>query len=489
LLTVLAGAASPPELARRPHPQPDASPCVATAIDDLVGDDGIDLGRRGFELGRLGEGYLLRALATYSEGSCGDHGEVLDQALTVSTGWDHAATGSQVYVNQRQAAEPTANVLEADWASFWWRGYAFRVSVVSDCVEPPPNGVMAEELLGRAAAAFAPPPRIGRPRPEQAARAVGRVAEAPPSAPPAVPRLSPPAPCRPAPGDLLSSSIAALAPGLDLECFHRRRDGSLSDLGAFGLGDPRVALPAGWTETFSRLSYLEQPAAGCGGPAPEGGAGVSFGASFSGPGDVWADVTAESLPLGIPPSPGHLDDHSVIWNDGRYRYSVGVWSSSGFGDRDLVLALAAALDPHFAEACLIETRDLTPAEAVALGFRVARPPVGYEEVWSQLSAQEPSAGCGDAAGAIYGFTWSFFDGVDLGIVALLYRDGAGGGGGSGGDGTAPPGGSPYEGFLSWTDAAGTRYEVYGYSSSGGPGPAHELLVEVARSMDPTFGGS
>ncbi|HLE84666.1 MAG TPA: hypothetical protein VJG13_10040, partial [Thermoanaerobaculia bacterium] len=150
------------------------------------------------------------------------------------------------------------------------------------------------------------------------------------------------------------------------------------------------------------------------------------------------------------------------------------------------LALAAALDSGFSEACMVAARQLTPAEAVALGFHLAQPPAGFTESWSQLTAQAASPACADPPPPTYAFYWTFSDGGDLGIGASLSRDGGGGGGG--GVGVAPPGGGGGPDWLAWTDAEGTSYAVYGYSSSGGPGPAEELLVAVARSMDPSFGG-
>ena len=475
LLPSLAAGASPPAPVPRPHPDPGSPPCGAAGIDDLLRGDGIDLGRRGFDLRRLGEGFSLEALETRSEGACDEHGEVFGQALTVATSWRHTATSGQLYVRQRQAPEPTANFLAPGWATFWWQGYAFQVSVGWGCAEPPAGGFEARSALWPPAE-LDRSPRIGPSR-ERARR--GR-----PRPPRALPK-SPPAPCRPPNGDFLVPAIAALAPGLDLACFHRQREGTWSDLGGLGLGDPRVALPSSYVESFFQLSYLEPAAAGCGGPAPEGGTGVSLSAFFTDAESAWAGVTAYSLPPGSPPSPGVIEDHGAYWSDESYQYSAAAWSADGTGDRGLVRALATALDSDFSEACLVESRELAPAEAVALGFHLARPPGGFAEEWSQLTALAASPACDDPPDPTYSFSWTFSDGADLGIGASLYRNGGGGGGG---EGVAPPGGPGGEGFLAWIDANGTSYTVYGYSVSGGAGPAEELLVEVATSMDPTYRG-
>jgi hypothetical protein len=477
LLTSLAVAAgaSPAAPGPRTHPVGGPPACAAGAIDDLLVGDGIDFGRRGFELRRLGEGYALEALEALSEGACGEHGEVLDQALTAATTWRHGASGSSLFVRQRQAPEPVANLLEPGWATFWWQGYAFQLSVGWGCADPPTGGVAERWAFGRPAA-FEPPPRTGSPY-EAVRRAL-------PRAPWALPK-SPPLPCGPPDGDLLVPAIAALAPGLDLACFHRRHEGAWDDLGALGLGDPRPELPSSYAESYFQLSYLEPPAAGCGGPAPEGGAGVSLSAFFAAADGAWAAVAAYSLQPGWPPSQGFIDDYGASWSDERYQYSAAAWSADGTGDRELVLALAAALDSGFSEACMVAARQLTPAEAVALGFHLAQPPAGFTESWSQLTAQAASPACADPPPPTYAFYWTFTDGGDLGIGASLHRDGAGGGGG--GVGVAPPGGGGAD-WLAWTDAQGTSYTVYGFSNSGGPGPAEELLVAVARSMDPSFGG-
>jgi hypothetical protein len=446
-----AALASPGPPVARLHPAPDGFGCAPGAIDDLLVGDAVDLGRREFELRRLGEGFALEALEMRSEGICGDHGEVLGEALVASTTWVHGASGGRLSVTQRQAAEPVANLLEPGWAVFWWQGYAFQVSAAVGCGEPPLAPDRAQV-----------PRRRAQP-------------------------VSPPRPPCSSPGEnLLAAAVLALAPDLDLGCFHRRREGAWSDLGSLGLGDPRTALPPGYEESYFHLSYLEVPAAGCGGPLPDSGPGVAFSSDFFHPAGGWAAASAFGLPPGAPPPPGYMDEYSASWSDGTYQFSVAAAGTDGAGDRELVRALAAALDSGFSEACLVETRLLAPAEAEALGFQLARPPAGFFEAWSQLTAQVASPECQDPPAASYSFYWSFFDGAELAIEASLGRSGAPGGGARGGGATAPPE-DPTGGALAWTDAQGTSYSVFGYSYSGGPGPAEELLVAVARSMDPTFG--
>jgi hypothetical protein len=38
--------------------------------------------------------------------------------------------------------------------------------------------------------------------------------------------------------------------------------------------------------------------------------------------------------------------------------------------------------------------------------------------------------------------------------------------------------------ISWSDDRGTSFLVTGYSVTGGPGPSRDVLIAVARSIDP-----
>lgn len=441
------------------YPPIDPGPaCAAGAIDDLLSVDGIDLAARGFDLRRLADGFAAESVEVRADQVCDGQGQVVGETLIVSTRWRHDASGARLYVSQQATAESVPAVIEAGWASFSSQGYAFGVTMEASCWGPP--GV---DLGPKAARRVPLAPRTSHPVPP---------------------------PCEPSGGELLVPAIAALAPELDPDCFYRRRSGSWSDLAGLGLGDPRTALPAGYAEAFFDLTYLASPAEGCAGPVPAEGAGLSFASSFLEPSGSWAAAAAYGLPPGAEPPAGYLDDVSAWWADTSFQYSVSASRADGGGDRELVRALAAALDPGFADACLTEVRQLTPGEAVALGFRLAEAPAGFFEVWSQRTAQAASGACADAPAGSYSFYWSFSDGADLAIEASLAR-GAGPGPGGGvrpdGETTGGPDGGSDPDWLAWADAEGTEYSVFGYSVSGGPPPDRELLVAVARSMDPGYG--
>jgi len=477
-----AGRSAPGTETGAPLPPTFGAGC-AGPIDDLLAGSAVDVGRRGFDLRTLGGGFALEAFDVRAEGDCDGQGGAVDPVLVVGTRWRHGAGGERLYVGQRAAEDPVANLLEHGLATFWWQGYAFEVALESRFFGPPPPGGAGAAAGSRAAGRSAAP----------AAACVAAPAGA------SLDRRFTPAvrsavAAATAEDALLGQAIAALAPGLDPACFHRRVDGGWSDLAALDLGDPRPALPAGHVEAYLAFTFLEHPAPSCDGPEPAGGEGVSFSAAFTDPAGSWVSVWAVSRADGGSGNWGYIDDHGAFWSDDRYQYAISVVHADGSGDVELVRALAVALDPGFDPACLVQWRTLTPQEAVALGFRLAQPPAGYTETWSELTAQSAAPECEAPPPATYSLSWSFSDGGDLIIEAAAWRVE----GGPPGGGAVPPnravGASGASGdpegtaALSWTDAGGTSYWVSGYSLSGGEPPALELLEAVARSMDPTYGG-
>jgi hypothetical protein len=430
-----------------PDTPPDFEPLPCSGpLTDLIAGSAIDPGQRGFAMNLLGGGLELQGIDLRAVGPCDDSGHAIEPVLTLTTDWRHGASGGFVQVSQRPAEERTADILEAGRAAFWWQGYSYSVTLAG---AGPWGGAPGGPLGGTAAALDARP----------------------------LPRPSHPVP-PPVPGgeELLEEAIEALAPGIDLACFYRRTAGGWGDLASVGIGDPRSAVPAGFTESYLALSFLALPAATC--PVtPVANREVSFAAAFGSADGGSLSVGAASLPDGVQPA-GYLDEWSATWADEAYQYSVGGFLPTGPPGTDLLRALALALDPGFSTACLIETHSLTAAEALALGFRLAVPPAGFVETQAALIAQTASPQCAAPAPPSYFFTWSFSDGADLVIEAGLAHS----------EGPPVRGRDASTGVsgFSWVDAQGTSYWVYGYSISGGEGPALDLLIQVALSLDPTF---
>jgi len=275
---------------------------------------------------------------------------------------------------------------------------------------------------------------------------------------------------------VLLAAIAELAPGLDVSCFARRKTGSWSDLTALGIGDPRPAVPGGFSATGLQLSYLSTPSCAL---APAADDELSLFADFRDAGGGWIGIGAWSLGKSSA-YPGSLQDGFAGWSSDRYQFSI----SGGSGDgspvpSSVLLPIARALDPTFSTDCVMQAVVLSPAELPALGFHAPSPPAGWTETIASLTGNVVGASCArsfDFRGT-YQLFWSFDGPGGLVLTASAYRVVAA----DPGPRTDPVIG---DGCISWSDDRGTSYFVSGYSASGGPDPDRTVLVAVAQSMDP-----
>jgi hypothetical protein len=450
---VVEGGKARADFAREPDEPGEMVPPYLGSCGDLSGlvsDGRVDPANLGFEMRLLDSDFQLLSLSFRSDAVCDENGEPVEQRVALDSSWEHAATSLAVGVSQWQAEEAIANVLDASSATFWHEGYAFTVWVQGYAYPAGPEPAVGEKPGEGAPPSDETPPDVippdGEPDPEER--------------------------------EVLLEAIAQLAGGLGEECFYRRVDGSWADLPSLGIGDPRPALPEGYSETSFYLSRLEEPAQSCASPVGDGVGGTSFYVSFANDSGGYVTVSAYEYGEDGGKSPGYIDDYGASWQGGGYQFSVyGARESEPLG-RELIEAIAVALDPAFPDACLYENQVLSDEDVLALGLHVPVAPSGFTLAGSFLTAQVPSGDCSDSLGEpTYSLYWNFQDGAGAVIDASIFKYGASDGGVEGASGWI----SDYA--ISWTDEHGISYSVSGYAPDG-QSIGRELLIEVALSMDP-----
>jgi hypothetical protein len=406
----------------------------AAALPDVVSGSTIDLGGV-VDLTLLGEGFVLRGITVRGEGECDDEGGAIDPYTVVDSTWQHSETGFEAFVTQRPASEQQPNVVTPYNGQVWAGGSVYTVWVNAYPVYPMKD-----------------PARSAMPGPDERGE------------------------------EVIAEALAQLAPSVGAECYYRQTAGSWDDLAALGIGDPRPAIPGDLVEQYSDFQVFTAPPASCD-AAELTGAG-SFNASFAesadGSGKTYVSVGAWAQPAGSYAGLGYMDEGSAYWTNNGFSFNVSGYGENGPLGRDVIEAIARAMDSDFANACFISTRQLNVSELPGLGFNAATPPEGYEIVNSWLSASE-APGC--AAGTPdadyypqYSFNWSFRNGDGVQIEAGAYRYGGA---------NEPQPGYIYEHGMNWSGSDGTQYSVYSYSNDGsGSGADRETLIQVALSMDP-----
>lgn len=411
------------------------SGCPATLPAGTFGATGLDFAAVGLTPRVPQTGFELTNISLFANADCAPDGSPIGQPRPVlSTSWRHTATGLDAYLTQLAADEPVAPVLRPDSATFSALGYVFTVSINAYPVRP------ADASLPYPAG---PDPRAG---------------------------------------EVLRELIAQLAPDFNQQCFWTVTDGDWGDLAAYGIGDPRPAIPSGFTLQEVHISTFRPPASGCDTSLkPTDGFGLYaywFAASGSSLG-----VSISGLPtgVGLKPTPGYIDQSSANWTNGAFQFAL--WYAPG-GDNsaapDLIREIARALDPTFNDACFVQARTLTDADLRALGFRAPEPPPGYTVSASNLTATDIPAGCTRPEGFVpsYSFWWSLTGGADV-IDVSVYA--------------APGSSSPgsFSGWISdyglgWVTEDGTSYYLNGYSKGINPRVSRDDLIAVARSLYPAL---
>ncbi len=225
-----------------------------------------------------------------------------------------------------------------------------------------------------------------------------------------------------------------------------------------GLRDPSANVPAGFRERAVDRSAD----------------GLSTAAFFG-------DSAGATMSIVVSPATGDtgrgfLTDAGAEWTSGELRISISGQRNAMPLGKNAVRAAAAALDPSFASACLVETVSSDENAPRRFGFSAPRAPAGFTRTGAQLEYTHPTLGCGAAVAThapTIDFTWTFEDAAGRVYRAGIYHYG------KSFDGTHVG-----ERSLSWKGTGGVRYWVA--ADPAVAAPDREALRAIAASMDPAF---
>ena len=430
--------------------------CQSPLPAGVVTATGIDPTKAGFTPSLPTAGFSAVSVSLSSVGKCEANGAATSGELALDSAWIHDATKLQAYVNQRVSAERVASVLREDSATFWVNGYVFHVGVNSYHILPtasddaPDRDLPASSGSGSTGSAGATTP--------------------------ADPRIAPAPTADPRAKEVLQQLIAQLSPTADLKCFWTLGKADWSSLAAVGIGDPRPAVPAGFTEQELYINAFTEPAAGCD-TSVKPTEGFSLNAGWQKDQSAYVGVSVYNN--GYEQSyPGNISEYGANWSNNGFQFGVYAKSEQPLG-LDVVRAIAKALDPQFNEQCFVKDRTLSESELPGLGFSAAKAPSGVSLVRSNLNASEIAAGCPKPEGwePSYNLNWTFEEGADtIEAGASRYGDS------NTGDGS----GYRYQNNFNWTSANGTSFYVNAYSRGVNPDVDEDVLVAIAKSMDPAF---
>lgn len=410
--------------------------CPVAVEGVSAGGNAIDLSGSGFSMNILGEGFELRSIGVRGEADCDEDGNPANGRTVLDTQWEHTASGYEVYLSQRESAEEQPNVRYDSSLSFWLNGYHYTASVMSHPIMP-----FAGEI------ATSPPEPADDPQVQAA----------------------------------LDAIVTQLAPDLGAQCFYTQREGAWEDLAGLGIGDPRAALPDGFTEESMNLSAFDAPADGCPGVGLDVPPSAGFNASFAASdGSVWIVLGASPAYEGAT-APGYLSGHSANWSNGNWHFYVSYESYSP--DGETIRSLATALDPSFSDTCLIQERELDASELAGLGFNQPVGPDGYEITDSWLRVTELPEGCSsDAEGyPSYNLNWTIGDGTHIydagvGRYPIEAREA----------GAVGASGSVSDHGIHWTAEDGTYYWVSLLTGDSAAEGNRETMLAIAQSLDPSL---
>lgn len=292
-----------------------AEPWCPALLGPVLTGSVIDLSAAGMTPRLPGDGFTLRSMSVGAAGACDNNGVSSSAAdatgsAMLDTQWRHDETGLDVWIHQQSADDPSPSVIQGTNASFSADGYTFQVGVSGGVV-------YATDMADGSRTEPASPPMESGASPEATA--------------------------------LLQTVIGRLAPSLPEACFSREQDGGWEALSSLGVGDPRPAVPAGWTEEgVSSVIYLP-PTDTCGRPPLVGGGSLTASYTQTNSDGSWAGalfITANALPPDVETMPGFISDYSVSWSNGTYSFGVYAKAETAM-PRDQLLAIARALDPAF----------------------------------------------------------------------------------------------------------------------------------------------
>jgi hypothetical protein len=314
-------------------------PMCPANLGSVVNGSTIDLSAAGLTPALPGEGFTLRNLNLQAMGPCDGSGTATPM---LDTQWHHDATGIDAWIHQEANDKPVASVIRGTSATFFSDGYVFQVNVS--------GGAVAYAMDDSREGGSTSPASPGIPRDDPNAAAV------------------------------LQTVIASLAPSLPDACFAHQQNAGWDALGTLGIGDPRPAIPDGWTEdNVSAITYApaEQE---CGRPPLTDGGSFSASYTQSASDGSWAGalvISANALPPNADSAPGTISDYGVNWSNGSYSFGVYAKAAEPIA-RDQLTAIATALDPGFDVAALTEEPSggdgIEPMPMPATDF-AASPPV------------------------------------------------------------------------------------------------------------------
>ncbi|MDZ7729192.1 MAG: hypothetical protein U5Q44_13920 [Dehalococcoidia bacterium] len=408
--------------------------CPVPAAGVSAGGSAIDLSGAGFDMHLPGDGFQLLSVTARGHAECDKDGEPTGQSLAVDSQWEHAESGYQVYLSQRQAAEAQPNVRYASSIDFWVGGYQYTANVMNSPVMP----LAAEQSE--------PPPPAEDPQVQA----------------------------------ILDMLVGQLAPDLGTQCFYTEREGTWADLAALGIGDPRNAIPAGYSEQHINVSAFEAPAEGCSGVelgiVPSSGFNAYFESA-----DGWIEVGAWPVYEQEDGFTGRLNSQGASWSDGTWHYNVHASNREGGLGADVVSSIASALDPAFDTTCLVQDSALEPGQLAGHGFNLPAGPAGYTVEVNQLTVSDVPAECADAPEGYptYNLSWLISNDdttFEVSVNRFPAEDGI--------DGEEPGYISDYGMF--WTDGQGTHYSIHASSRGVSATPDRDAMVAIAQSLEPSL---
>lgn len=270
-------------------------------------------------------------------------------------------------------------------------------------------------------------------------------------------------------------AVHQLRPPVPLSCFYRSVAKDWPDLAGLGIGDPRDAIPNGYSSLNLNFTALERPARDCppASPPPSAEPEVQLQAMFSGPGSSLLAVFVSSVTPDDIESPATFRPGDARWRNAKYRYSIN-WAPERVTDEQ-ARAIAKALDPGFGAVCSLSARAVSFAELQQPNLREPVRPGGLPAVTTgSFLIVGGSPGC--ASGAPRGFQAHWL---------MEYRDRAGLVDVTALGGEQLPDMRPmvFEGrTLYWKRPDGMAFYVSGIKAEF----SRDELLAIARSVDPSF---
>ncbi len=416
--------------------------CEALLGDVLQGTT-LDPASAGITPALLGNGFQLVRLSMWAEGDCGDDGQPTTGKPVLESTWRHTDTGATITVDQRILGEAVANVRYDTSATVVANGYVFYVSAWNNIYYAEDAPVVAPNKGDDVASTGIVPPGN---QPDVTAA--------------------------------LDAALAQLAPSVPNTCYYVQTQGDWSDLAGLGVGDPRSAIPSGFTQSNFNLYTFTPPAASCPDSGAEPPHADSFWAQWTGDnGNSYLEVNVYNNGGGDDSWPGNLDQWGANWSHDGVSFSVwGSGQKDGLGV-DVIGAVARALDPQFSTQCLIALTPLDASDLAGLGIN-APSANGFTLGKSTLNRRGVDPSCPNASkyqdSTSYELNWSL-ESSDGQIQVYSWMSGPGNDKGG-------QWGNKYDGGLEW--GYGTRNFSVWTDLTGSN--VSDILVEVATSVDPQF---